>query len=110
MFRRCVVAALLSFAIAAPTSAGYINGEEYLYMEDHERATYVMGLLDMLEEIGRANPTVTEFFNRVERCTSSMTVGQLRDLIDGYMWSDEAYEQYTMASNFSAALSTSCPP
>jgi len=113
MFRRCVVTAFLSFAIAAPASpaiAGYLNGEEYLYLEDHERTIYVTGLLDMLEELGGANATVTDFWNRVERCTSGMSAGQLRDFVDNYMLSDPSFEQYTMASNFSAALTTSCPP
>ncbi|MBM3560570.1 MAG: hypothetical protein FJX53_11980 [Alphaproteobacteria bacterium] len=68
-----------------------------------------MGLLDMLEEMGRVNTTVTDFWNRVERCTSSMSAGQLRDFVDDHMYSSQAAEQYTMASNFSAALTSRCP-
>ena len=112
MLRRCVVAVLLSVAIttsAGPARAGYINGEEYLYMEDAERTEYVMGLFDMLEELARDDPRHGAFFNRVERCTAGMSGGQLRDFVDDYTWSDETFEGYSMASNFSAALNSRCP-
>ncbi|MGE0254280.1 MAG: hypothetical protein AB7N54_08250 [Alphaproteobacteria bacterium] len=112
MFRRCVAAFLLVAGIAGGASearAGFINGAEYLDMEDYDRTTYVMGLIDMLEEMGRANHTVADFLNRVVRCTGHMNGDQLRDFVDTYMASDRSLEQYSMASNVSGALNTRCP-
>jgi len=113
MWLRSLPALLIALGIAGsigPARAGYLSGEEYLYMEDMERTFYVMGLFDMLENLAENDPSNGAFYARVDRCTAGMTSSQLRNFIDDYVNSDETFEGYTMASNFSAALNTRCPP
>jgi hypothetical protein len=104
-----LVASVTTQAIA--NDAAFIDGDQYTKMSDDQRTVYVEGLYDMLSRMTRAvdAPDEKTFLDRVARCTSGMSVTQLREFIDAYMSEDPAYKQYGMASNYRAALFAKCP-
>jgi len=112
--KRLAAAVLLSISLAAGSASaqvqGYIDGRTYLQRTDADRTVYVMGLYDMLMEMGPlANERAAAMVRQAERCLRGKGSVQLRDWVDSYVRSKAEYLQYSMSSNFIAAVMTRCP-
>src|SRR5262249_37253286 len=102
------------FLIAAGTppvfaSGNYLNGADYQALADSERTLVVEALWDMhsfLADNMRSfvNSASVAELDRYDRCTSSLSAGQLRDMLDNYIASDSATRGYNLASDFAAML------
>lgn len=115
---RLAAAVLMSAALLAPaasaqdtTAASYFSGRTYMQNSEDQRNVYVAGLMDMLQEAAyfATDQGKTALIERAQRCLKDRTTSQLREFVDAYVNSDPAYLNYSMASNFSAAILTRCP-
>lgn len=112
-FARCL-ALLLGLALLSvsglPARAAFVDGKRYLAMSDEQRTMYMAGLADMMARmVGVSVPDEMKRQARFERCLYNMTEVQVRELMDAFMREDPSTVQYTMASNFRAALDVACP-
>lgn len=120
--RRCgtgaliLVGALATIALApsSPAHAGYMNGEDYLVLDESERNVYVTGLWDMMEHLFESIRHIVDddsirHIDRLMQCTENMSSHQLRELFDAY--NDDHPEDmfFDVASTFEAALKERCP-
>ena len=115
---RLTAAVLMSAALLAPaamaqdtTSPSFYSGRTYLAKPEAERNIYVAGLMDMLQESAyyATDQAKTLLIERAQRCMAGKTTSQLREFVDSYVRSDAAFLNYSMASNFSAAVLQRCP-
>jgi hypothetical protein len=101
-----------ALSLARAVEAGtFLDGKRYLALPDAERLYYVVGLSDMMDRMSKAvdNSTEKAFLARAARCTQGMNGSQLRQFIDNFMHADPKTGQYSMASNYRAALNLRCP-
>lgn len=105
-----LVLLLSSICWTLPARAAFVDGKRYLAMSDDQRTIYMAGLADMMARmVGVSVPSEMLQQARFERCLINMTEQQVRDFMDAYMREDPSTENYTMASNFRAALNVACP-
>lgn len=112
--RLCVVLGMVVALSAVwwtpPARAAFVDGKRYLAMSDDQRTLYMAGLADMMARmVGVSVPAEMQQQARFERCLVNMNEVQLRDFMDAYMREDPSTGNYTMASNFRAALNVACP-
>jgi hypothetical protein len=109
--RLAALAGVALLLISAPAArAAFVDGKRYLAMSDDQRTMYMAGLADMMARmVGVSVPDEMKRQTRFERCLYNMTEVQIRELMDAFMHEDPSTVQYTMASNFRAALDLACP-
>ncbi len=110
-----VIGACLLFTPLPSAKGNFNNGARYLQMKEGERNIYVMGLHDSWSFFSDAVYNIVDQrsqtrFDRINRCLSPMSVGELRALVDDYIRSDQARLRYNMGSNFDTALGEKCYP